>query len=138
METWKYEKKIFAVMVNNSTNINRSNNFISPQITEYKKEHMMLEIQVLVSCYNIVRGLTLFINGSAGTIKIQLSWLVGWSIATSKQISPSFHQKMLSLWYGRNSAFLALTINYSHYCHYIILYLCTNLETLFWSFVCFW
>jgi len=37
------------VIVNNSTNINKSNNQLSPQISEYKKDHicMTLEIQVL-------------------------------------------------------------------------------------------
>jgi hypothetical protein len=39
-------------MVNNSTNFNKKNNHLSPQISEHKKkdynnEHMTLEIQVL-------------------------------------------------------------------------------------------
>jgi ribosomal protein S15P/S13E len=37
-------------MVNTSTNINKTNNHLSPHITEHKKDHdiMTLEIQVLV------------------------------------------------------------------------------------------
>jgi hypothetical protein len=36
-------------MVNNSTNINKTNNNPSPQLTKHKKrtQHMMLEIQAL-------------------------------------------------------------------------------------------
>ena len=33
-------------MVNNSTNINKANNYLSPQTIEYKK-NMKLEIQIL-------------------------------------------------------------------------------------------
>jgi hypothetical protein len=39
---------MLAVIVNNSTNINQTNNPLSPQTTgEKKKEHMALEIQLL-------------------------------------------------------------------------------------------
>ena len=34
-----YEKKVETMMINNSTNINKTNNHISPQIMEQKKEH---------------------------------------------------------------------------------------------------
>jgi len=33
-----YEKKVETMMINNSTNINKTNNHISPQIMEQKKE----------------------------------------------------------------------------------------------------
>jgi hypothetical protein len=32
-----YEKKVLSILVNNSTNINKSNNHISPQLNEHKK-----------------------------------------------------------------------------------------------------
>ena len=38
-----YEKKVETVMVNNSTNINKTNNHLSPQIIE----HMVFEILIL-------------------------------------------------------------------------------------------
>ena len=38
-----YEKKVETVMVNNSTNINKTNNHLSPQIIE----HMVFEIRIL-------------------------------------------------------------------------------------------
>ena len=40
-----YEKKVETMMINNSTNINKTNNHISPQIMEQKKRarHMALK-----------------------------------------------------------------------------------------------
>ena len=37
-----YEKKDLTVMVNNSTDINKTNNHLSPQITEHKDHGMNL------------------------------------------------------------------------------------------------
>ena len=49
--TYHYEKKIKTVMVNNSTNINKTNNHLSPQVIKHKKKtqimYITLEIQVL-------------------------------------------------------------------------------------------
>ena len=42
-----YEKKVYTVMVNNSTNINKMNNQPSPEIIEPRPRHITLEIQVL-------------------------------------------------------------------------------------------
>jgi len=44
----RYEKTFYTVMVNNGTNINKTNSYLLAQIIEQKKErrHMMLEIQV--------------------------------------------------------------------------------------------
>jgi hypothetical protein len=43
-----YEKKFEIVMVNNSTNINKTNNNLLLQLDEHKKDHgMTLEFQVL-------------------------------------------------------------------------------------------
>jgi hypothetical protein len=43
------EKKDLTVMVNNSTNINKTNNHLSHCLTEHKKnpQHLTLEIKVL-------------------------------------------------------------------------------------------
>ena len=49
--TYPYEKKIKTVMVNNSTNINKTNNHLSPQHIKHTKRprymYITLEIQVL-------------------------------------------------------------------------------------------
>jgi hypothetical protein len=42
-----YEKKVYTVMVNNSTNMKKMNNQPSPEIIEPRPRHMTLEIQVL-------------------------------------------------------------------------------------------
>ena len=34
---YNYEKKVYTVMVNNATNINKTNNHLSPQNIEHKK-----------------------------------------------------------------------------------------------------
>jgi len=38
-------------MVNNSTNINKTNNYLSPQIIEHKKKHDLNRINI--SCYTL-------------------------------------------------------------------------------------
>jgi phage-related protein len=44
-----YQKKVKTMMVNNSTSINKANNYISPQLIELEKrpQHMTLEFQDL-------------------------------------------------------------------------------------------
>jgi hypothetical protein len=49
VQYYQYEKKVLTLMNNNSTNINKTNNHLSLQLIEHKKDrHMMLEIQVHV------------------------------------------------------------------------------------------
>jgi len=62
-------------MFNNSTNINKTNNHLSPEITEHKKrpQHMMLEIQFVARGVKEVNGiltLPLFIIGSPTATQI--------------------------------------------------------------------
>jgi selenocysteine-specific translation elongation factor len=47
-------------MVNNSTNINKTNNHLSHYLTEHKKKHMTLDIQFLAwNRHSNVAGLNL-------------------------------------------------------------------------------
>ena len=66
--TLNYEKKI--LMVNNSTNINKTNNHLSPQIIEYKKDHDIWHpSEIQTQNVTWLNWLNPLLNGSPITIK---------------------------------------------------------------------
>jgi hypothetical protein len=54
---FNYEKKVKAEMVNNSTNINKRNNHLSPYLTEHKKgDHEILQHPPIKTLQGRIQG----------------------------------------------------------------------------------